>query len=87
MYLSKNNKKNNLYPYKPQLHHIKVGFEGSKLYRHVFVMKLNLFFFFFFFFFFLFFFLFLFFFSPSETGSFLKGKNLLYLGANYFLLE
>ena len=29
---------NNVYPCKPQFHYIKVGFEGSKLYRHVFVM-------------------------------------------------
>ena len=38
MYLSRN-KKNNVYPCKPQFYYIKVGFKGSKLYRHVFVMK------------------------------------------------
>ena len=32
------NKKNNVYPCKPQFYYIKVGFMGSKLYRHVFVM-------------------------------------------------
>ena len=32
------NKKNNVYPCKPQFYHIKVGFKGSKLYRYVFVM-------------------------------------------------
>ena len=32
------NKKNNVYPCKPQFYYIKVGFKGSKLYRHVFVM-------------------------------------------------
>ena len=37
MFLSRN-KKNNVYPCKPQFYHIKVGFKGSKLYRHVFVM-------------------------------------------------
>ena len=37
MFLSKN-KKNNVYPCKPQFYYIKVGFRGSKLYRHVFVM-------------------------------------------------
>ena len=31
-------KKNNLYPCKPQFYYIKVGFNGSKLYMHVFVM-------------------------------------------------
>ena len=31
------NKKNNLYPCEPQFNYIKVGFKGSKLYRHVFV--------------------------------------------------
>ena len=38
MLLSRN-KKNNLYPHKPQFYYIKVGFKGSKLYRRVFVMK------------------------------------------------
>ena len=37
MFLSKN-KKNNVYPCKPQFYYIKVGFKGSKLYRRVFVM-------------------------------------------------
>ena len=37
MFLSRN-KKNNVYPCKPQFYYIKVGFMGSKLYRHVFVM-------------------------------------------------
>ena len=37
MFLSRN-KKNNVYPCKPQFHYIKVGFKGSTLYRHVFVM-------------------------------------------------
>ena len=37
MFLSRN-KKNNVYPYKPQLYYIKVGFKGVKLYRYVFVM-------------------------------------------------
>ena len=32
------NKKNNVYPCKPQFYYIKVGFQGVKLYRHVFVM-------------------------------------------------
>ena len=36
--LSSRNKKNNVYPCKPQVYYIKVGFKGSKLYRHVFVM-------------------------------------------------
>ena len=31
-------KKNNLYPYKPQFYYIKVVFKGLKLYRHGFVM-------------------------------------------------
>ena len=31
-------KKNNIYPCKLQFYYIKVGFEGSKLYRHLFVM-------------------------------------------------
>ena len=38
MFLSRN-KKNNVYPCKPQFYYIKVGFKGSKLYRHVFVMQ------------------------------------------------
>ena len=33
------NKKNNVYPCKPLFYFIKVGFKGSKLYRHVFVMR------------------------------------------------
>ena len=33
------NKKNNVYPSKPQFYYIKVGFTGSQLYRHVFVMS------------------------------------------------
>ena len=37
MFLSRN-KKNNVYPCKPQFFYIKVGLRGSKLYRHVFVM-------------------------------------------------
>ena len=37
MFLSRN-KKNNLYPCKPQFYYIKVGFKGAKLYRRVFVM-------------------------------------------------
>ena len=32
------NKKNNVYPCKHQFYYIKVGFKGSALYRHVFVM-------------------------------------------------
>ena len=38
MFLSKN-KRNNVHLCKPQFYYIKVGFKGSKLYRHVFVMK------------------------------------------------
>ena len=38
MFLSRN-KKNNVYPCKPQFYYIKVGLRGSKLYRHVFVMS------------------------------------------------
>ena len=38
MFLSRNKKKNNVYPYKPQFYYIKVGFKGVKLYRHVFEM-------------------------------------------------
>ena len=37
MFLSRN-KKNNVYPCKPQFYYIKVGFQGEILYRHVFVM-------------------------------------------------
>ena len=37
MFLSRN-KKNNVYPCKPQFYYMKVGFRGSILYRHVFVM-------------------------------------------------
>ena len=37
MFLSRN-KENNVYPCKPQFYYIKVGFKGSKLCRHVFVM-------------------------------------------------
>ena len=37
IFLSRN-KKNNVYPCKPKFYYIKVGFKGSKLYRHVFVM-------------------------------------------------
>ena len=32
------NKKNNVYPCKPQFYYIKVGLGGSKLYRYVFEM-------------------------------------------------
>ena len=40
MFLSRN-KKNNVYPCKPQFkkYYIKMGFKGSKLYRRVFVMN------------------------------------------------
>ena len=38
MFLS-SNKKNNVYPCKPQFYYIKVGFKGSKLYRHVFCFR------------------------------------------------
>ena len=42
MFLSRN-KKNNVYPCKPQFYYKKKsGLRGSKLYRHVFVMDLNL---------------------------------------------
>ena len=41
MFLNKN-KENNVYPCKPQFYCIKVGFRGSKLYRHVSVMVVNL---------------------------------------------
>ena len=37
MFLNRN-KKNNVYPCKPQFYCIKVGLKGSKLYRYVFVM-------------------------------------------------
>ena len=39
MFFSRNNKIN-VYPCKPQFCYIKWGLRGSKLYRHVFVMKL-----------------------------------------------
>ena len=39
IFLSRN-KKNNVYPCKPQFYYIKVRFKGSKLYRYVFVMLL-----------------------------------------------
>ena len=38
MFLNRN-KKNNVYPCKPQFYYIKVGLKGSKLYRFVFVMN------------------------------------------------
>ena len=38
MFLSRN-KKNNVYPCKPQFYYIKVRLKGSKLYRYVFVMN------------------------------------------------
>ena len=38
MFLSRK-KKNKAYPCKPQFYYIQVGFKGSKLYRHVFVMN------------------------------------------------
>ena len=40
MFLSRN-KKNNVYPCKPQFCYIKVGFKGVKLYRYIFVMIQN----------------------------------------------
>ena len=40
MFLSRN-KKTNVYPCKPQFYYIKVGFKGSILYSHVFVMIKN----------------------------------------------
>ena len=40
MYLSRN-KKNNVYPCKPQFYFMKWGLRGSKLYRYVFVMVLH----------------------------------------------
>ena len=39
MFLSRN-KKNNVYPSKPQFYYIKLGFKGSKLYRLVFVITI-----------------------------------------------
>ena len=39
MFWAEVKKKNNVYPCKPQFYYIKVGFKGSKLYRHVFVMS------------------------------------------------
>ena len=36
---SSKNKKSNLCPCKPLFYYIKVGFKGSKLYKHVFVMS------------------------------------------------
>ena len=33
------NKKNNVYPCKPQFYYIKIGFKGSKLYRYLFVTE------------------------------------------------
>ena len=36
---SSRNKKNNVYPCKPQFYYIKVGFKGVNLYRRVFVMN------------------------------------------------
>ena len=41
MLLSRN-KKNNVYPCKPQFYYRKVGLRGSKLYRYVFVMSFRL---------------------------------------------
>ena len=41
MFLSRN-KKNNVYPCKPQFYYITVGLSGSKLHRHVFVMFLEM---------------------------------------------
>ena len=38
MFLSKN-KKNNVYPCKPHFYYTEVGIKGSKLYRHIFVMR------------------------------------------------
>ena len=38
IYVFEQNKKNNVYPRKPQFFYIKVGFKGLKLYRDVFVM-------------------------------------------------
>ena len=39
MFLSRN-KKNNVYPCKPQFYYKKMGFEGVKFNRYVFVMRL-----------------------------------------------
>ena len=41
MFLSRN-KKNNVYPCKPQFYYIKVGLRGSKSYRYVFVMLMQI---------------------------------------------
>ena len=41
MFLSRN-KINNIYPCRPQFYYINVGYKGSKLYRHVFVMDMLL---------------------------------------------
>ena len=38
IYVLSRNKKNNVYPCKPQFYYIKWGLRGSKLYRYVFVM-------------------------------------------------
>ena len=38
-FLSRNKKKNIVYPYEPQFYYKKVGFKGSTLYRHVFMMQ------------------------------------------------
>ena len=40
MFLSRN-KKNNVYPCKPQFYYIKVRLNGSKWYRHIFVMLIR----------------------------------------------
>ena len=37
VFLSRN-KKNNIYPSKPQFSHIKVGFKGVNIYKHIFVI-------------------------------------------------
>ena len=39
MFLSRN-KKDNVYPCKPQFYYLKMGFKGSKLYSYVFVMDM-----------------------------------------------
>ena len=39
MFLSRS-KKNNVYPCKPQLYYIKVGFKGANIFRRVFMMRL-----------------------------------------------
>ena len=41
IYVLSRNKKNNVYPCKPQFYYIKVGLNGVKLYRHVFVMRFH----------------------------------------------